>query len=259
MPQAVEPHPLVHVEPKPTEKRRSNWLRSHQIETMKDEVKLLQRMLVDPNIQDKPLVGRQLRSTEDVLENHTPPPLSGQDRDSLVRKERELREQWMEGVPSHEEMRRSPPGAIEKHRRWERLHKQEVLDWKQVKILLAQGEDDRECGNVEMYRPRQSTLGMHAALIGRSESEFSFPSEQFKANYDATFGNRDDNEQDRIDRMEFDSIRAEWAALREQVLESGQELPPTSEEIPPPSSTLSARAERRERAKAASKENGNGE
>ena len=141
-------------------------LRPHQVEEMREEVQRLGEML-DPNApeavraspMDRAEAVRQMRKLRRQLSASTPEPYPTADLDKAVAYERELRERFTDGMPTSTEMRRNPPGAVDKHRAWERRHKDTILRWKNVRLRLhASGygddvRDARDVANVERFRP----------------------------------------------------------------------------------------------------------
>lgn len=125
----------------------------------------LEKKLVTKEIQDKGEVAKQLRRLDTTLRTQTPVAFTGPELDAARRLEVELREQILQGMPSHEEMRKNPPGAVEKHIAWERRNKEKLLQWKNIQLRLNAGNDDGSVANFEKYRPRTSTLNMDSAQI----------------------------------------------------------------------------------------------
>lgn len=101
----------------------------------------------------------QLRETDEVLQQAAQP-FSSEEIDDAVKVEQALRTRWMEGMPTQAEMRKNPPGAVDKHRKWEAAQKDNVLRWKgHCRRLHASGiadgrlDDAGDISNVEMFRP----------------------------------------------------------------------------------------------------------
>lgn len=140
-------------------------LRPAQLADALDEKKALEKKLESPNIQDKGEVARQLRRVSAGLRDQTPTPFSSSDIDKATALEAELREQILDGMPSHEEMRKAPPGAVEKHQAWEARTKHKMGLWKNLMLRLNAGSSDGSVANFEKYRPRTSTLNMDNAQI----------------------------------------------------------------------------------------------
>lgn len=140
--------------------------RPDQLQSAKEEVKSLEAKLSNPLIQDKGEVGKQLRRARHVLELQTPiPPVDGAEEGRMVARSKSLLNDILQGMPSHEEMRKSPPGAIDKHRSWESRNKKKILEWKNLQLRLTSGTGDREVANLERHRPKTSSLNMDSAFI----------------------------------------------------------------------------------------------
>lgn len=161
--------------------RTAPYLKLNQLEEMTAERDRLSNMLRAPPhlrnaIQDAATMMSTLKRIERSIERDTPRAYVGADLDKAVAREKELREEWSAGMPTQEEMRRNPPGALDKHMKWEARNKLRIAEWKNVKRrLLASGavgeaESDRSVANVEMFRPRGGAqeLNMDGAQIPRS-------------------------------------------------------------------------------------------
>lgn len=157
-------------------------LRPHQREELETDKKTLERNLSNPYIQDKGAVSTQLRKVNKQLEIQSPKPYPENEVDKAAKREKALLEELSSTMPSQEEMRKCPPGAIGKHRAWEKKNKPKVLEWKELRLRLNSGSNDPDIANLERYRPTRSTLNMDNALI--PGKNFSFPSEAYKENYD---------------------------------------------------------------------------
>lgn len=154
----------------------SPLLRPAALEAAQDELKSLESKLANPHIEDKGEVYRQMRSLDRTLETQSPKPYKAAEIDAAVRLEKELRAKWMVGMPSMEEMRKAPPGAVEKHMDWEASTAPAVLAWKNVALRLHATEGPYTNGsvaNIERFRPRESTLNMDNAQI--SGKQFFLP------------------------------------------------------------------------------------
>lgn len=140
-------------------------LRPDQVQAGKEEIASLEAKLTNPLIQDKAEVRRQLSRSKKSFEEQLPrPPEDGDEAGRMERRSKELLDHILQGMPSHEEMRKSPPGAIEKHRSWQSRNKLRIAEWKHIQRRLNAGADDCD-SNLEKYRPHQSTLSMDNAFI----------------------------------------------------------------------------------------------
>ncbi|KKM70370.1 hypothetical protein LCGC14_1441420 [marine sediment metagenome] len=112
-------------------------------------------------IQDVGAIVKEIRDIDGTLDKQAPRPISADQMDEAVKLEATLRESWLKGMPTQAEMRRNPPGAVDKHRKWEKLTKSNVLLWKGLRRRLhASGvsdyglNDESDVSNVEKFRPR---------------------------------------------------------------------------------------------------------
>lgn len=153
-------------------------LRHNQIQDYQEEAKRLEGIMSAPphvaaQIQDMGEVRRQLFAVKTALETQTPQPYTQEILDGAVAREAELREQWMQGMPTQAEMRRNPAGARDKHVRWERANKEKILEWKNIRLrlhasgYLNEAHDATDIANIERYRPREASheLNMHNEQI----------------------------------------------------------------------------------------------
>lgn len=141
-------------------------LRKDQVEEMEGERQAAEQKLRSPNfLGDKGTVSEQLRSLVHQLESQRPRPYKSEDIDSAIRREAELRAQIQIGMLSQEEMRKCPPGAVDRHRAWEKKNMPRIEEWQNIQRRLNAENDDRESASIEQFRPTQSTMNMHNALI----------------------------------------------------------------------------------------------
>jgi hypothetical protein len=133
-------------------------LKHHQIEELQAEKEGLQEA-VSPsnpykkNIAQPKLMHSRLKQIETTLEKYAPEELPGHEKDVLAKRELELREKWTQGMPTEEEMRKNPAGMVDRHRKWEKVNKSAILEWKNVRRQLEAGSDDPDLSNIERYRP----------------------------------------------------------------------------------------------------------
>lgn len=146
-----------------------NLLRPAQVKENTEEVKRLEHTLEQPHVQDRGSVMRQLTSLKNTLDTKTPTSFSSTEIDTAVRMERDLREKLLEGMPTQEEMRRAPHGAIGKHRTWEAKNKADLMKWKYLRQRLNAGSDNPDIANFEQYRPSSgTTLDVRDAFIPKT-------------------------------------------------------------------------------------------
>lgn len=164
---------------------RVNYLRHHERVALEDEKAALERQLSHPQIQDPANVKREIQKRDWQLRQASPPPLTPEERDAVAKRERDLRNELTSNMLSAEEMRKRPDGAVGRLMAFEKRFKSKILEWKNLRIALDPDNDDPDHANLERFRPmfRPGDRSMSSAFI--PGQEWSFPSEQFKANYDA--------------------------------------------------------------------------
>ena len=139
-------------------------LRPAQLEEMQSQVKAAEAKLSSPHIQDKGEARRQLIRSRKTLEEQTPrQPVDAAEEGRMATRSKTLLADILAGMPSQEEMRKAPPGAVDKHMGWEKRNKSKILEWKNLQLRLRPGE--REAANLERHRPVGSTLSMDNAVI----------------------------------------------------------------------------------------------
>lgn len=140
-------------------------LRADQIEEMEGEREGLRKKMHNPNIQDKGVVADQLRKLDNQLETQRPTEYGSDEIDAAVRKEAQLRAEWLDGMLSHEEMRKCPPGAVDRHLAWERKNAPRIEEWQNIMRRLNHGSDAREIASIERFRPTVSRMNMDNAIV----------------------------------------------------------------------------------------------
>ena len=91
-----------------------------------------------------------------MLADQSPEPLTGDEQDKASKLERELRTEITQGMLSGEEMRKNPATAVDRHMKWERYNKAKILRWKNLRLQLNAGSEERDVANLEQYRPVSS-------------------------------------------------------------------------------------------------------
>lgn len=143
-----------------------NLLRPPQYDELKKEKEEIDYKLHGPwkHLVQKP--GRLLQRSKEVdkqLAQQLPEPITNPlEKNQLYATEKALREKITHGMLSQEEMRKNPAGAVDRHRRWERANKPDIMKWKNVRLQLAadQGDPstwDRDTANLEQFRPEGAT------------------------------------------------------------------------------------------------------
>lgn len=198
------------------------YLRYNEAKALTEERDNLRAMLNDPmkgaRIEDRPAMERKEREISKRIETTVPPDLTPEQRDKMAKLEKELAEKICVGMPSSEEMRKSPPGALGKHMKHERANKNNILVWKNCRLALNKGDDDPDLANVELLRPRTSSLNMDNAIV--PGTSYDIPSEQFMRNYDQiSWKGKSPEEMD----SEIASLRSEISELRATLRERPQQ------------------------------------
>lgn len=141
-------------------------LRPDQLQSARDEIASLEAKLSNPLIQDKGEVRKQLVRARKLTDEQTPrSPTDAAEEARMAARSKHLLGEILEGMPSQEEMRKAPPGAVDKHRKWERRNKLRILEWKNLQLRMTVGSGDRDVANLERHRPTASTLSMDNAQI----------------------------------------------------------------------------------------------
>jgi hypothetical protein len=141
-------------------------LRPSQVSEAKAEIASAQAALNNPSpTEDKAEVAKRLRRLTKTFNEQVPrAPTSSEEEGRMVSRSRALLSEILQGMPSQEEMRKAPPGAVDKHAKWERANKKRIQEWKNLQIRLTHGEEP-EAANLERHRPTGSTLNMDNAYI----------------------------------------------------------------------------------------------
>ena len=141
-------------------------LRPDQLDRAREEIKTLEAKLSSPLIEDKGMVRKQLQNAQRLTNEQTPlAPTSGDEEGRMVARSKQLLSQILDGMPSQEEMRKAPPGAVTKHMQWESRNKPKIMEWKNLQLRLTAGSGDRDAANLEKFRPTSSSLNMDNAQI----------------------------------------------------------------------------------------------
>lgn len=152
-------------------------LRPAQVESLEHEATRLKSMVnAPPYVQkavDMKTAMGELKRIEASLNSAAPKKYEGTDLDKAVKREKELREKILDGMPTAAEMRKAPPGALEKHMAWENRNKQNIEEWKNIRLrlhrsgALASQYEGSAIANLEMFRPQggASELNMDNAFI----------------------------------------------------------------------------------------------
>jgi len=137
-------------------------LRPAQVENLKQEISSAESRMQNKDIMDRGEARKQWLRLKKNMEDQAPR-APGNEEGEMVKREKALLDDILQGMPSQEEMRKAPPGAVDKHMVWEKRNKPKILEWKNLRLRLRPGET--EAPNLERFRPRDSTLNMDNAVI----------------------------------------------------------------------------------------------
>lgn len=149
-------------------------LRPNQVESLNEDIRRYRKTLSAPDyVQagiDKGAMAKQLRNTIKMLDTQSPKSYAKDEVDAAIRRKDELQTQILNGMPTQEEMRRNPPGAVDKHMAWDKREKKNVLEWKNINLRLRESEaleGDLDVANIEKFRPSGGAqqLNMHGEQI----------------------------------------------------------------------------------------------
>ena len=140
-----------------------NILRPNQVAEYEQDMRIADAQLQDPRIQDKGAVRKRMQVLKQNFESQAPRPITdGTLKDKLWRESKELLDKITPGMLSAEEMRKNPPGAVDRHMRWERARKPLIKRWKKIMSVLNADNSpsytwNRDAANLEQFRPVSTT------------------------------------------------------------------------------------------------------
>jgi hypothetical protein len=173
----------------PVTRKSRRLFRPWEADEIKNNKRTLQKALESPHIEDKSAVRDAIGRLNSMEREHGVPDFTPAERDKAAKRVKELEGQIQEGMLSHEEMRRNPPGAVDQNVWWERKNKKRIGLWRDLNMALHKGipaDQAQSLTSVERLRPRANRLNMDNAQIPAARS-FSFPSEAYSENYDSIF------------------------------------------------------------------------
>ncbi len=159
------------------QERTTPYLKPLEVETKASELRRLQEVISAPQhirsqVQDMGMIVRRRNDLRRDLEKNAPQPYTGQELDRAVARESTLLTDIVQGMPTQAEMRRAPPGAVDKHMAWEKANKTKILEWKNIRRRLhASGDnpspDVVDLSNLEKHRPQHASheVNMDNAVI----------------------------------------------------------------------------------------------
>lgn len=136
---------------------KTNLLRRSQRVGMEEERKRLEDLAVQLGVQNPGAVRQEIRKLDKQLQSQSPRDLTPSEKDLLAQTEKVLETEIVPGMPTHEEMRRNPPGTVHKHIQFEKQFKSKINLLKNIKLQLDPTSDDQDLANLEKIRPHQMT------------------------------------------------------------------------------------------------------
>jgi hypothetical protein len=133
-------------------------LKPSQTAALREDLAAAEEALTSPNmapyIQDKAALRLQAKQLKQTLEEQAPKPYeTAVEQDAAAKRERELRGEILQGIPSQEEMRRKRSDSVHKHMTWEKANKTKILEWREIVKRLEPESDDPNLTSIEKYRP----------------------------------------------------------------------------------------------------------
>lgn len=166
-------------------------LRKRERQEREDELRRIGQQLGAPpwaqaaiSAEGRRSLAKRSRQLEKELKEWSPrTDLSAESNNALYARSKALEEEIRQGMPAVEVMRRNPVGAVDAHRKWDRM-KDKVLEWKNLQIQLNPDSDDVDLCNVERLRPHLAMPGQPATFMADAQipGNFAF-SEKQKENW----------------------------------------------------------------------------
>ena len=163
-----------------------NLLRYAQREQLKAEIAQAEHSLSKATPEDAGQIRASMNKTKKQLEEGSPSPLTGKEKDTLFALEKKLLDKIRTNMPTEEVMRKNPAGAVDWHMRWEKANKPLIRMWKNIKVQLNPENSDRDLCNIDRYRPSGQTDRMRTdAQIPGLMSFGNVPQENWDNIFDA--------------------------------------------------------------------------
>jgi hypothetical protein len=155
-------------------------LRQHQRSAIEKDIQQSEAMLPKAKDEGVAILQSSIRKAKKQLNEQSPEPLTGKEKDTLNQLEKRLRQKITTNMPPEEVMRKNPAGAVDWHTRWEKANKKLIKMWKNVRIQLSPDSQDRDLANIERYRPSGTTDRLRTdAQIAGHMSYSSVPDENW--------------------------------------------------------------------------------
>lgn len=179
------------------------YLRHAEIEEIQNEKRVLENTLQSREVQERGNIVNHLKRIDRQIESQSPPDLTGEQKDQLVKECKEIEARLVPLMPTDEEMRKNPPGVVGRHMRYEKAAKSrayfkegDLFRWKDNQLALNKGSDDPDVANFERMRPRTHMTSMLDAQIPGQMFFGTNPSEAYKQGYDRTFGHAEEEDEE---------------------------------------------------------------
>ena len=165
------------------------FLGHREVQEAEDQIKAVENSLNEPGarLDDRQNVIKQLVNIKRDLDTQRPPPPNAEQRDWLVKEEKRLIAEIVPDMPSQEEMRKCPPGAIGREIAFQKKHKSNIVRWKNIKRMMNIGDDNPDVSNLELHRGTTNHLNMDNAVIPGKQHFLSPDTPEYRENYDRTF------------------------------------------------------------------------
>ena len=144
--------------------KTTNLLRHTQRLGMQEERKRLEELKTQPGVKSGAVV-QELRKLDKQLTTQSPRDLTPQEKDLLAQTAKDIEAEILPGMPTHEEMRRNPPGTVHKHIQFEKQFKPKLNLLKNIKIQLDPTSEDPDLANLERIRPHQAENGAGTFMV----------------------------------------------------------------------------------------------
>ena len=128
-------------------------LRHAQREEIKNNIAEAEAGLQFAKQEEKGNIRSNIVRSKRQLEEGSPEPLTGKEKDTLFALEKKLLNRITTNMPTAEVMRKNNAGAVDWHTKWEKHNKPLIRMWKNIKIQLNPDNADRDLTNLERYRP----------------------------------------------------------------------------------------------------------
>jgi len=172
--------------------KAKRYLKHHEREAKLTEMASIDRTLRPGNFAAAATIGDEGRAllskrkhalNKQILEGSPPNDLKGETKDALANRQHELEASIKVGMPTHEDMRRNPAGAVDRHRKWEKANKERILERQNILHLLNPDDDSKDLTNLDLLRPYAQNNGA-ATFMADAQIPGSFAmTPQAKANW----------------------------------------------------------------------------